>query len=117
MKTVTFLAGAAVGYVLGARAGHERYERILGSARRLSGQPVVRQTGTTIKDLSAKGGDIVTEKLSNIGSGTGTDADSTDDMGAMATSPAVKPRKATKNAATAPIPTGAPVTPPAPDMD
>jgi len=31
-----FLLGAAVGYVLGAKAGHGRYEQLLGTFRRLS---------------------------------------------------------------------------------
>jgi hypothetical protein len=41
MKIVTLAAGAAVGYVLGSRAGRETYEQIVGTVRRMSGQPDV----------------------------------------------------------------------------
>jgi hypothetical protein len=37
-----FLLGAAVGYVLGANAGHGRYEQLLRTCRRLSDHPVVQ---------------------------------------------------------------------------
>jgi hypothetical protein len=37
-----FLLGAAVGYVLGAKAGHGRYEQLLRTGRRLSDHPVVQ---------------------------------------------------------------------------
>ncbi|WP_228977573.1 YtxH domain-containing protein [Streptomyces sp. DH12] len=39
---ITFAVGAAVGYVLGTRAGRERYEQLRASARRLSENPAVR---------------------------------------------------------------------------
>ena len=37
------LAGLAAGYVLGARAGRERYERIAEATRRLAERPAVRE--------------------------------------------------------------------------
>ena len=37
------LTGLAAGYVLGARAGRERYERIAAATRRLAGRPEVQQ--------------------------------------------------------------------------
>ena len=37
-----FLLGAAVGYVLGARAGHERYEQLVRTYQRLSDHPAVQ---------------------------------------------------------------------------
>ena len=37
-----FLLGAAVGYVLGARAGHDRYEQIVRSYRRIADHPAVQ---------------------------------------------------------------------------
>ncbi|WP_052852257.1 hypothetical protein [Streptomyces avicenniae] len=42
MRKLTFIAGAAVGYVLGARAGRERYEQLRAAARRLAENPAVR---------------------------------------------------------------------------
>jgi hypothetical protein len=37
------LAGLAAGYILGARAGRERYERIAEASRRLAERPEVRE--------------------------------------------------------------------------
>ncbi|RKN45739.1 hypothetical protein [Streptomyces hoynatensis] len=42
MHKLTFAAGAAVGYVLGARAGRERYEQLREAAQRLMQSPAVR---------------------------------------------------------------------------
>lgn len=38
MKIVTLAAGVAVGYVLGSRAGREKYEQIVATVRRVSGR-------------------------------------------------------------------------------
>ena len=39
----TFLAGLAVGFVVGARAGRERYEQIMKAARTAADSPAVQQ--------------------------------------------------------------------------
>ncbi|MFJ4519925.1 YtxH domain-containing protein [Streptomyces sp. NPDC088810] len=44
---LTFLAGLALGYVLGTRAGRERYEQLKKSARRIAQNPAVRSTAET----------------------------------------------------------------------
>ncbi|MFC9298994.1 YtxH domain-containing protein [Streptomyces sp. NPDC057011] len=44
---VTFAAGLALGYVLGTRAGRERYEAMKKSARELAQNPVVRNAAET----------------------------------------------------------------------
>ncbi|MFM9441902.1 YtxH domain-containing protein [Streptomyces acidiscabies] len=41
---LTFAAGLAVGYVLGTRAGRERYEQLKKSARAVAQNPAVRNT-------------------------------------------------------------------------
>ncbi|RYZ58621.1 MAG: YtxH domain-containing protein, partial [Proteobacteria bacterium] len=38
---LTFLVGAAAGYVLGTRSGRERYDQIVGQAQRLWKDPRV----------------------------------------------------------------------------
>lgn len=38
----TFLLGAAVGYVLGARAGHARYEQIVHTYRKMADHPAMQ---------------------------------------------------------------------------
>ncbi|GAA0282295.1 YtxH domain-containing protein [Streptomyces polychromogenes] len=44
---VTFLAGVALGYVVGTAAGRERYEAMRKSARRVAQNPVVRNAAET----------------------------------------------------------------------
>ncbi|WP_327175670.1 YtxH domain-containing protein [Streptomyces sp. NBC_01335] len=41
---LTFIAGLALGYVLGTRAGRERYEQLKKSARQVAENPAVRNT-------------------------------------------------------------------------
>ncbi|MBD0425186.1 YtxH domain-containing protein [Streptomyces sp. NPDC052309] len=41
---LTFVAGLAVGYVLGTKAGRERYEQLKKSARQVAQNPAVRNT-------------------------------------------------------------------------
>ncbi|MCO1339512.1 hypothetical protein BJH93_11500 [Kocuria polaris] len=43
MRILTFLAGAALGYVLGARAGREKYEAIRDKASELWDDPRTRE--------------------------------------------------------------------------
>ncbi|MCW2873866.1 YtxH domain-containing protein [Actinacidiphila oryziradicis] len=44
---LTFITGVAVGYVLGARAGRERYEQLRKSAQRVAHNPAVRNAAET----------------------------------------------------------------------
>jgi oxygen-dependent protoporphyrinogen oxidase len=54
-----FLAGAAAGYVLGARAGRRRYEQIKETAGRLWESPGVQKQVTAVEDfVAAKVGDL-----------------------------------------------------------
>lgn len=44
---LTFVAGLALGYVIGTRAGRERYEQMKKSARELAQNPAVRNAAET----------------------------------------------------------------------
>ncbi|WP_432486152.1 YtxH domain-containing protein [Kineococcus esterisolvens] len=55
MGKVLFLAAGAAGYVLGARAGRERYEQISSVASRAWGNPKVQQK---VGDLEGKATDV-----------------------------------------------------------
>ncbi|GGT07456.1 YtxH domain-containing protein [Streptomyces chromofuscus] len=44
---LTFVVGLAVGYVLGTRAGRERYEQLKKTARQVAQNPTVRNTAET----------------------------------------------------------------------
>ena len=44
-----FLLGAAAGYVLGARAGRERYEQLLRTFQRVSDHPAVQGAAGVVR--------------------------------------------------------------------
>jgi hypothetical protein len=46
---VKFLLGAAVGYVLGARAGHERYEQLRRTYQRIADHPAVQGAAGVVR--------------------------------------------------------------------
>jgi hypothetical protein len=64
---VPFLVGAAVGYVLGARAGHERYEQIVRLARKTVGSQTVQSTAGVLQaqldGLAGRARAVVADKL------------------------------------------------------
>ncbi|MFD3513951.1 YtxH domain-containing protein [Streptomyces sp. NPDC058657] len=68
---LTFVAGLALGYVLGTRAGRERYEQIRKSARRISQNPAVRNTAESAaqsgREFAGKALHTVTEKMGDVG--------------------------------------------------
>ena len=61
---LSFLLGAAAGYVLGARAGRGRYEAIVATARRVSGSQTVQSTAGV---LQAQADDIVGRARHEVG--------------------------------------------------
>jgi hypothetical protein len=46
---LSLLVGGAVGYVLGSRAGRERYEQIVALARRVAGSQTVQTTAGVLQ--------------------------------------------------------------------
>ncbi|WHM38861.1 YtxH domain-containing protein [Streptomyces sp. BPTC-684] len=73
---LTFAVGLVVGYVLGTRAGRERYEQLKKSARQVAQNPAVRNTaesaaqnnrafaGKAFHAVSEKVGDKVPDSIS-----------------------------------------------------
>jgi hypothetical protein len=49
MRRLAFLAGIGIGFVLGARAGRERYEQLRKLARRAADSPAARQAAVTVR--------------------------------------------------------------------
>lgn len=49
---LTFVAGLALGYVLGTRAGRERYEQLKNTAQQFARNPAVRNTAETAAQQS-----------------------------------------------------------------
>lgn len=50
MRKATFLIGFSSGYVLGAKAGRQRYEQIMRQARTIMRKPAVQDATATVKD-------------------------------------------------------------------
>jgi hypothetical protein len=51
VKVFTLAAGLAVGYVLGSRAGREKYEQIVAAARKARNHPTVTQAQQRAKEM------------------------------------------------------------------
>ncbi|GAA1353763.1 YtxH domain-containing protein [Streptomyces beijiangensis] len=69
---LTFVAGLALGYVIGTRAGRERYEQLKKSARQIAQNPAVRNTVESAaqsgREAAGKAYQSVSEKVgSKIG--------------------------------------------------
>ena len=63
MRKTTALVAGGIGYVLGARAGHERYEQIVGLAQRVKSNPKVQQTARQAADAAKEAAPVVKEKV------------------------------------------------------
>jgi hypothetical protein len=61
---VTFAAGFATGFIVGARAGRERYEQIKKLARRVTDSPAVQQAAGA---LSAQAGGFAQTARQKVG--------------------------------------------------
>jgi SLT domain-containing protein len=59
MSKLSTLAGGAIGYVLGARAGRDRYEQIKGQAQRVWQDP-------RVQTKAAAATDVAKEKASSV---------------------------------------------------
>lgn len=62
MGKLAFFVGAGVGYVLGARAGRERYEQIEAQASRVWRDPRVQKAKAQAGDLAQEKGAVVQDK-------------------------------------------------------
>ncbi|MCT7353530.1 YtxH domain-containing protein [Streptomyces sp. 15-116A] len=64
---LTFVAGVVLGYVLGTRAGRERYEQLKKSAQQLAQNPAVRNTAETAahqgREFAGKAYHAVSDKV------------------------------------------------------
>jgi hypothetical protein len=61
MKKLTLIAGVAIGYVLGSRAGHERYEQIKSGAGRVAQNPKVRAATGKAQEAAVHQAAVVAE--------------------------------------------------------
>ena len=72
MKKLPYLAAAFVGYVLGARAGRQRYEQIASAARTFARDPRVKRASSKAQDAvvqqASAAADIAKDKVSSAAS-------------------------------------------------
>jgi hypothetical protein len=92
MNKTTFLTGFGLGYVLGARAGRQRFEQLKSGARGVWSNPKVRETVTHAQEVAAQKAPAVQHKIvetashaahkvtDRIGSSNGSTAGSDDSM-------------------------------------
>lgn len=64
IKRLPLLIAGGIGYVLGTKAGHERYEQILGTFNKVKDDPRVQEKTQQAADLAKEKAPIVKEKLS-----------------------------------------------------
>ena len=103
LKKLTLAAGFGAGYVLGTKAGTQRYEQIVAKAREIAGMPAVQNATATVQDtagsLAEKAKETVTDKVSKsddtpaTGTGASTTSRTTAAAGAApsATAPVTRP--------------------------
>ena len=103
MSKMTFVAGFGLGYVLGARAGRQRYEQIKSGAQGVWNNPKVQETVTHAQDYAAQkapevqhrivetashAAHVVTDKVADkVGSSDGSTAGNEDDNQSTGKSP------------------------------
>jgi hypothetical protein len=72
MKKLPLLAAAAAGYVLGARAGRQRYDQIAGAARKVARDPRVQRASSKAQDAVAQqasaAAEVAKDKVSSAAS-------------------------------------------------
>lgn len=70
---LSFLLGGAVGYVLGARAGRERYEQIVALGRRVGGCQTIQSAAGVLQaqvdEVASRVRELVSAKISGTAPG------------------------------------------------
>ena len=64
---LALLTGLAAGYVLGAKAGQERYEEIRQQFNRLMGTEPAQQLQTQVRDVASRASEVTTEGIAKAG--------------------------------------------------
>lgn len=66
MKKLLLLVAAGVGYVLGARAGRERYDQIKGTVDKVASDPRVQQKAQQAVDTARQQAPVVADKVTTV---------------------------------------------------
>jgi hypothetical protein len=63
MKKLLLLVAFAAGYVLGAKAGRQRYEQIMNAANRVKDDPHVRSAASTVAETAKEQAPVAAHKV------------------------------------------------------
>lgn len=74
MGKLTFAAGLAVGYVLGAKAGQKRYDQIRGRANQLWSSDPVQSRVESVRETVKEQAPVVAAKLGDVAKTAGATA-------------------------------------------
>ena len=84
MKKLTVLIAGGIGYVLGSRAGRQRYEQIKGLAVKVKDNPTVQEKAHQAADVAKTQAPVVKDKIAGAAeaakSKVGTGSDPTDKL-------------------------------------
>ena len=72
MRKFTAIVAGGVGYVLGARAGRQRYEQIRGMAMKAKSNPKVQQAAAKAADAAKEAAPVVKDKVTGAKGDTST---------------------------------------------
>jgi hypothetical protein len=84
-RKLTLAAAAGAGYVLGAKAGKERYTQIESKFREIAGMPAVQSATATVKDTASSVADQAKSSVTDKVGGSSTDSGSYPSTGATTT--------------------------------
>lgn len=63
MRKLVFVAGVAIGYVLGARAGRQRYEQLAELGRRVRDNETVRGVAGRLQQQAGQAAEVAKDRL------------------------------------------------------
>ena len=67
IKRLPLLIAGGIGYVLGTKAGRERYDQIMGQFNKVKDDPRVQEKAHQAADLAKEKAPVVKEKLTEVG--------------------------------------------------
>lgn len=79
MKKLLLLAAAGVGYVLGARAGRERYDQIMGTVDKVKNDPRVQEKAHQAVDTARHQAPVVADRVTSAASAAAAKVTGSDD--------------------------------------
>lgn len=68
MSKLSMLIAGGLGYVLGARAGRERYEQIAGTVTKVRNDPRVQEKAHQVADVAREQAPVVKDKVASAAS-------------------------------------------------